>query len=125
MENNSLNPNDPYIKQNLSRVKSLLDNKNITTYFVASPRLRQVLKKQEHPFSKGIVDWIKFSLIEGKGVIIQKRMVWEYLNNTLDEKNTWLFKNGDIRINWTNDSGSSPDIVWEDISLKNDVLKKE
>ena len=119
----TLNPKDPLIQQNLPYVKKLLYEPRAKIYFVASPWLRQTLADGKHPMIQGIVPWIKDTLVSGKGLIIQKRIVWELINGTLDQKNTFVFSNGDIRITWTDINPGETDVGWEDKNLMVDILK--
>lgn len=120
----TLNPKDPLIQENLPRIRMLLDNPNARLYFVASPWLREIIAKEGHPLIKGIVPWIKETLVSGKGLIIQKRIVWELLTGTLDKKNEFIFSNGDIRITWMRSEPiKDTDVGWEDRNLITDILK--
>lgn len=95
---NDLNPNNTSIKENLPRIYELIMNKNVTIYFVPSSNLRELISKNEHPYVKDIPSSFKAILLSGNGLLIQKKMVWNWLNGKLDSKNSWILSNGDLRV---------------------------
>ena len=118
------NPKDPLIQQNKLKVKELLDNPDIIIYFVASPGLRRLVAIGEHPLLHGITSFMKFHIIQGSGIRIQKRIVWDMICGALDPKNTFVFSNGDIRISWQGKVSSDTGVGWDDRSLWTDIIKK-
>ncbi len=124
MDKERFDPKDPLIQKNLPKVKKLLfDDDNIRVYFVPSPWLRQVVATGENPLVQGLVEWIKLEFLQGNGIVVQKRLLWDLINDDLDEKNTFIFSNGDFRVAWENVDPVSTGISWEDKSIKNDILK--
>lgn len=121
---NSFNPNDPLIQQNRAKVKKVLDDPNMIVYFVPSATLKQVVAQGEHPLVQGITSWMKFQILQGKGIRIQKRIVWEMICGTLDHKNTFIFSNGDMRISWQGQAMGDTGVGWDDNSLWDDIIKK-
>ena len=122
--NEQFDPQDPLIQQNKSKVQKLLFDANVELYFVPSPYLQQVIAKGEHPNIQGLTQWIKEAFLVGNGIIIQKRIVWDLINNRLDKKNAFVFSNGDIRVRWlSKDITGADGIKVEHKSLKNDIVK--
>jgi len=115
---------DPKLHEKLPQVEQIIFDKNLVMYFVPSSWLREIVAKGEHPFVQGLVKWIAQAFLENKGILIQKRIAWELINGTLDEKNTFIFSNGDIRVTNFNDKNLS-DIIWEDRSLRTDVIGED
>ncbi|MFA5600239.1 MAG: hypothetical protein WDA06_06535 [Phenylobacterium sp.] len=87
-----------FFRQNSARIKEILFRKDVKVFFVASPFLRSLLVKGDDPMIAGLAAAFKAPLIEGKGLLIQKRMVLDYIEGTLNEKNTFILNHGDIRI---------------------------
>ena len=120
------NPKDPLIQENLNHIYALLLDPRAIVYFIASPWLREILAKGEHPLIQGIVPWIKETLVNGKGLLIQKRIVWDLIKGVLDKKNEFIFSNGDMRITWDSEDSIpvlDTGISWEDKSLFSDIIK--
>jgi hypothetical protein len=104
---------NPKIKENIEKIKNILNRKDVHIYFVPSSSLKELVSKGEHPFVKGIPNNRKAEILSGGGVLIQKRMLYRWLNDELDDKNSWILSNGDIRV-------IDPNIV-----LTSDGTKKE
>jgi hypothetical protein len=90
--------NDPRVKQNINKIKELLNKKEIQVCFIPSVWLKDIIAKGEHPFVKDIPNNRKTELLSGGGVIIQKQMVYNWIENKLDKKNSFILSNGDIRV---------------------------
>jgi len=93
-----ISPSDPKIKNNLPKIKEIIMKNNIILYFVPSPHLKELVSKGEHILLQGMAKNRKIEILSGKPQMIQKRMVWEWLNNTLDEKNSFVLANGEVRV---------------------------
>ena len=76
----------------------LLLNKEVIIVFLPSAKLRELIAKGEHPIARSLGSNIKKVFLEGEGIVIQKRLVWEYVHGTLDEKHAWIFKHGEVKI---------------------------
>lgn len=83
---------------NLGKAKEMLRNKNVILVFFPSAKLRELIVRGEHPIASALGPNIKRTYLEGDGVVIQKRLVWEYIHGTLDDRHSWIFQNGEIRI---------------------------
>ena len=90
------NPKDPLF--NMEKAKELLRNKDVILVFIPSAKLRELIAKGEHPIASALGPNIKNIYLEGDGVVIQKRLVWEYIHGKLDSRHTWIFQNGEIKI---------------------------
>ncbi len=53
---------------------------------------------QGNPKAKGINDVMTAILLKREPIRLDSRMIIQYCRGTLDENNTWLFDNGDIKI---------------------------
>ena len=91
-------PNDSRIKQNLPRIKEKLLDTSLVVYFIPSTKLKKELISGSNPLLEGITKSYISVFLENKGLIIQKRMLFEWLEGTLDKKNSYLLSNGEIRI---------------------------
>jgi len=93
-----LSPSDPTIQQNLPKIKALIMKDNVRLYFIPSPFLRNLITKGEHPLLQQMPKARKMEILSGEGIFIQKLMVWKWLSNTLDKKNSFILSNGEIRV---------------------------
>ena len=121
------NPRDPSVQENKAKIRAILADKNVVVYFLASSYLCQIIAKGEHPLIQGMVPWIRDTLLQGKGIIVQKRIIMDLINDKLDEKNKFLFSNGDFRVAWQRRNGivNNNGISWSDKSLRKDILKQK
>ena len=99
----NFNPNISGLDRNklaakLEEIKKIIFNDKVTIYFVPSSDLRYQISKGENPLLKDMPDSFKALLLEGKGIIIQKMMVYNFLIGKLDKKNSFILSNGDLRI---------------------------
>jgi len=99
-----LTPNSPGVKDNLEKIKSKLRDKNIKVYFLPSQILIKILINGKHPLIQGMPESFLSILISGKGLLIQKRLLFSYLSGDLDKKNEFILNNGEIRLLGTDQS---------------------
>lgn len=92
------NPNNPKIKENLPKIKEIIMNENVTLFFIPSQKLRTMVSDPSHPVFKEMPDKHKAAILTGEGIFIQKKMVWDWINGVLDQKNSLILSNGDIRV---------------------------
>ena len=92
------NPNDERVKKNLPKIKKALLDNNIEIYFQPSEKLRRLIMSGTHPMLKGICKEFASILISSDGIRIQKRMLFDWLNAVLDEKNSFIMSNGEVKI---------------------------
>ena len=95
---NMLSPTDPKIKNNLPKIKEIIMKENVRLYFIPSPLLCSLVAQGEHPLLKKMPNARKIELLSGDGVFIQKLLVWNWLNNKLDERNSFILANGEVRV---------------------------
>jgi len=93
-----LSPSDPRIQQNLPKIKQIIMNDNVRLYFIPSPELRDLAAKGKHPLLKHLPSARKMDILSGRGISIQKRLVWKWLNNELDDKNSFILSRGEVRV---------------------------
>ena len=91
-------PKDSRVQENLPKIKEALLNVNIKVYFVPSEELKKELSLDNNPLLKGIPKSYISVFLENKGIIIQKRMLFEWLEGSLDKKNSYILSNGEIKI---------------------------
>ena len=92
------------VGDNLGKLKkNLLDN-DISIFFVPSPRLREVVAKQEDPIVMQLPQKMQELILSGVPFAIQKRMVYDLLTGKLDKRNAFILTNGDIKILEGNES---------------------
>lgn len=93
-----LNPSNPKIKENLPKIKEIIMNKNVTLFFIPSQKLKRMVSDPKHPMFKDMPNRHKAALLTGEGIFIQKKMVWDWISGKLDQKNSFVLSNGDIRV---------------------------
>lgn len=86
------------IRNRLPEIKKILFDEKVTVYFFPSANLRQMVAKGEHPLLKEMPDVFKSMILEGKGILIQKIMVYNWLRGKLDNKNAFVLSNGELRV---------------------------
>ena len=93
---------DPVIRKkfqdNIVRIKGLLSKEGVNIFFVPSPTLQELILKDEHPLVKTMNSELKKIFLNGDGVAIEKQLVYDLINGKLDEKNSFVLLNGDIRV---------------------------
>jgi len=92
------------VKENIPKLKSLLFNNSISFFFVPSVKLKELVIQNKHPIAKKVPNGMKELILGGKPFAIQKRMVYELLTGQLDKDNSFILKNGDIRVLEGNES---------------------
>lgn len=94
-----INPNlDEKIKKNIGKIKTALLANGVSAYFAPSAFLKDLVMKNEHPVIKKMPEKIKSVILAGDPFYIQNRMVWNFIIGELDQDNSFILKNGDIRI---------------------------
>jgi hypothetical protein len=91
-------PNDSRIKENLPKIKKVLLNKDISIYFVPSEKLKKELISGNNPLLQGIPKTFVTILLDDKGLVIQKQMLFKWLEGKLDQKNSYILSNGEVKI---------------------------
>jgi len=86
------------VKDKLPELKRLIWNKDTDFFFVPSAKLKEAVLRGTDPKVQGMPDGMKLLILEGQGIAIQKRLVYELLVGTLDEKNEFILSNGEIRV---------------------------
>jgi len=91
-------PNDSRVKENLPKIKKSLLDPNIIIYFIPSDKLKKEILAGINPLLQGMPESYISVFLENKGLIIQKRMLFEWLEGKLDDKNSYMLSNGEIKI---------------------------
>lgn len=86
------------VRKDLPKIKKILFDSNVSFFFVPSKRLKELVSKGEHPVIKKIPDGFKALIMSGQPHAIQKRMVYDFLAGKLDSDNSFVLRNGDIRV---------------------------
>lgn len=92
------NPNDPMVKNSLPKIKKALMDKNIEIYFYPSKELRNMIISGSNPKLQGIAKGVANILISENGMRIAKGMLFNWLDGSLDEKNSFLLSMGEIKV---------------------------
>ena len=92
------NMNDPVIKEKMKKIESFIMRDDILLYFLPSSKLKNIVAQGEAKILKGMPDKHKASILSGEGIYVQKRMVMDWIKGKLDEKNSFILSNGDIRM---------------------------
>lgn len=98
---NSEQNQDDATKRDIEKVRKILkeDTKGKTTiYYQASPDLIELLVQDTHPIVKQIPKQFKEVLIKGDGLLIQKRMMLDWIDAKLDDNNAFILNNGEVRL---------------------------
>jgi hypothetical protein len=100
MENKSgINPNlSDKMKQNINKVKSSLLDPSISAYFVPSPKLKEMVLKNDHPIIRKLPTNIRTLILGEYPFYVQNRLVWEFISGETNEDNSFILSNGEIRI---------------------------
>jgi hypothetical protein len=85
-------------KENIPKIKEILYNKNVEIFCLPTLKLRELIAKGEHPIANKLGSNIKSIFLEGKGILIQKRLVLEWIEGRLDENHKFIFENSELRI---------------------------
>jgi len=82
-----------------AKIKEILSDPNLEIYFIPSSRLKEIVMKGDNPMFADMPDIRKSEILSGYAIRIQNRMVIEFLNGELDEKNSFILSNGEIKVN--------------------------
>jgi hypothetical protein len=83
-------------QQQITKLKETLEHWDIPFKFTASPELYELIIKNEHPFAKDLPQSFKTLFLQGEPLMISTKMVLDYVDNKIDEKNKWLLNRGTI-----------------------------
>ena len=97
------------IRKRLPEIRKILFDDNVEIFFIPSTNLRNLVAKGQHPLLVGMPDAFKAIILEGKGMLMQKLMVYKWLTGSLDEKNAFVLSNGELRILNDNITFINPD----------------
>lgn len=86
------------IRSKIHEIRKVIFDGKVTIYFIPSTSLRQQVAKGANPLLKDMPDAFKALILEGKGIIIQKMMVYNWLIGKLDKKNAFILSNGELKI---------------------------
>jgi len=107
-DRNSVNANlKEKIKDKLPKLKEVLLNSSVSTYFCPSIKLKQMVSQNTHPIIMKLPNEMKALILDNKPFYIQNRLVWSWLTGNLDENNSFILENGDIRIISSDSSGNN------------------
>ena len=68
-----------------------------TFMFLPHPHLIEAITNG-HPNTEGINQDLKTFILEGKAIRLDPKMIIDYCVGKLDESNTWLLDQGDIKV---------------------------
>jgi len=84
------------LQSQINTLKNLLAQRDIPFKFTASANLCELVLKNEHPNVKTLPDSIKALFLGKMPFLIDSKMVINYLEGNLDEKNKWILDNGTV-----------------------------
>jgi hypothetical protein len=93
--------NKPTSGEVLAKLKKLGIADEVEFYFLPSPELKRRIIRGDDPIIAKLpylARKIFLELKEGQGVALYTPMVLKYIDGTLDEKNSYIFDLGEIRI---------------------------
>lgn len=89
---------DKATKRDIGKIKKILLEKEVTIFYKASPDFIELLVADANPLVKQIPKPFKEILITGQGIRIQKRMMLDWIEGSLDDKNAFVLANGEISL---------------------------
>lgn len=90
-------------KEDANALRITLAKRDVAFFLMPSPKLCQMIIKNEHPYIKELPTSYKAMFLEDmttdkqSAPLIQTEMVIQYLEGTLDAANTFLLDHGEIR----------------------------
>jgi hypothetical protein len=90
-------------KKDANALRSTLAKRDVAFFLMPSPKLCQMIMKNEHPYIKSLPAAYKAMFLEDmttekqSAPVIQTEMVIQYMEGTLDAANTFLLDLGEIR----------------------------
>lgn len=92
-----------FTSQQIAKLKEAILDPKVVTYWLATPYLKQLIV-QDDPRVVEMPKMFKDALLAGDGLLLAKNTVLKYLEGKLDERNTFVFDNSDIRVLMENSS---------------------
>jgi hypothetical protein len=92
------NPKDPKIQANLPKIREILKNDLVEVFVLPTAKLREMILKNEHPIIQKLGPSTKKVFLQGNGLLIQKKMIWNWINGTLDENHAFILSLSEVRI---------------------------
>ena len=89
---------DEATKRDMEKVKKILKEDGTTIFYRASPEFINLLVANEHPNVQAMPAPFKEVLIKGEGIKIQKRMMLDWIEKKLDDRNAFVLANGIISL---------------------------
>ena len=66
--------------------------------FIPSVKLMETVARGEHPYVQSLPHVFSYTLLRKLPIKIKNDMVVKYCLGTLDNKNTWILEQGDIKV---------------------------
>ena len=87
-----------YSQEEINKTKNMIKNKDVPFYFLPSTYLREIVSKGESKYIKDLPDKIKATFLSGDGYLVHQDIILKFLEGTLDDKNSFILSNGEIKI---------------------------
>lgn len=78
------------------RLQNALANPDTVFFLVPTPRIKELIFQDEHPFIKALPVTVKAVLLEGKVYPLENQMVVDFVQKRLDPRNQFLLEHCDI-----------------------------
>lgn len=85
-------------KEQVGWLKERCKKGDISFMFIASPYLLEIITNEQHPYVKSLHKAFKIGFLEKRPVSITSKMVIDFIENKLDQKNHFILSNGEIRV---------------------------
>ncbi|HUS48937.1 MAG TPA: hypothetical protein VMZ91_02125 [Candidatus Paceibacterota bacterium] len=86
-----------YQPKEVAEVKRFI-KKGAEFMFIPSPKLVEMVAKNEHMLVKKLPEVFKCVLLENKPIHIEGELALDYYDGVLDDDNSFILDNGDIKI---------------------------
>lgn len=87
-----------FTPEQIEKIKNFIRDRDIPFYFMPSPKLRDMIMKNEDPRIQNLNKSLKIGFLEGKPFLFHQDLIIKYLEGTIDENHKFLFDNGEIRV---------------------------
>jgi len=84
------------------KLRKIIMDDNIDVWLKVTPILAQEMTHENHHILKTMNSQLKKILLQGYGILLDKKIVLKWLTGDLDKNNTYCFDKGDIFVTFKN-----------------------